>query len=275
MSGSFFFMGNSITDRTNRITLVKLVAQRLGIDRGGYVEFYLVNGNVVIRKGEKEYEPNKGRTGFYMGSSVVDRDNRTTIIKLVVQNLQIDSKSIVNYFLHDEEIVIKKATPKYDAHSKEIDFHALGEEDLVLILQTSDLFFRELQSYVESNNKGPTPFVMDEILAMICNTHLKDLLPEKQEFVLRSVMQIFHTVSGPEGMIYLDKVSANYLRTAGVKEENLAAAVKRTNELEEFMHRMRTTHLFSSEKSRVKKVLKDMNLKEDDITYSKTRVKPK
>jgi len=108
METDYFLMGNSVSDRTNRITLIKLVAQKLNIDRTGHVDFFLKEDNVIIRKGDGEYNPAKLKDGFYMGSSVVDKDNRITIIKLVVQNLQIKEEDKIEFFLHDNEVVIRK-----------------------------------------------------------------------------------------------------------------------------------------------------------------------
>ena len=108
METDYFLMGNSVSDRTNRITLIKLVAQKLNVDRTGHVDFFLKEDNVIIRKGDGEYNPAKLRDGFYMGSSVVDKDNRITMIKLVVQNLQIKEEDKIEFFLHDNEVVIRK-----------------------------------------------------------------------------------------------------------------------------------------------------------------------
>jgi len=108
MRSDYFLMGDTISDRTNRITLIKLVAQKLNIDRAGQVDFYLLGDDVVIRKGDGEYNPNNKRQGFYMGSSVVDKDNRITIIKLVVQNLQIKEEDKIQFFLHDDEVILRK-----------------------------------------------------------------------------------------------------------------------------------------------------------------------
>jgi hypothetical protein len=103
-------MGNSVSDRTNRVTIIKLVAQKLGIDREGNAEFYLLDNDIVLRKGYGEYDPDERKEGFYMGSSVVDRDNRITIIKLVVQNLKIGEGDYIEFFLHNDNVVIRKAS---------------------------------------------------------------------------------------------------------------------------------------------------------------------
>ena len=111
-SGNYFLMGDTVSDRTNRITLIKLVAQKLDIDRTGQVDFYLLNDDIVIKKGEGEYDPKSKKSGFFMGSSIVDKDNRITIIKLVVQNLQIEEGNKIEFFLHYDEVVLRKANEK-------------------------------------------------------------------------------------------------------------------------------------------------------------------
>jgi hypothetical protein len=119
MMGDYFLMGNSVSDRTNRITLIKLVAQKLDIERGGNVGFYFMASDVVIRKEEGEYNPDKPGRGFYMGSSVVDKDNRVTIIKLVVQNLKIKERNTIEFYLHDDNVILRKASEKLEIYDHE------------------------------------------------------------------------------------------------------------------------------------------------------------
>ena len=227
MGGKFFFMGNSVTDRTNRITLVKLVAQRLGVGWKGYVEFYLVDGNIVIRKGEKDYDPNNGKSGFYMGSSVVDKENRTTVIKLVVQNLQINSKSIMNYFLHDDEVVLRKEIGLFDMQTKEIDVNALREEDRDIVWGVYDLLFGEFETFKKFIEKLPTKDKMAERIAEVSDIRMRGISLEKQEFVTKAAIQSFHRKTGPDGMSLEDKIVANFLRTTGIPEEKLSENLKR------------------------------------------------
>ena len=102
------FLGTTITDRTNRITLIKIVAQILEIEEVGYIEFYKLEGNIILRKGTKEYKPNNKEPGFYMGTSTIDKDNRITIIELVTKHLQIKRGQRIDFFLTDKEIMIKQ-----------------------------------------------------------------------------------------------------------------------------------------------------------------------
>jgi len=225
MSDGFVFMGNSITDRTNRITLVKLVAQRLGIDRKGYVEFYLLNGNIVIRRGEKDYDPNNGRSGFYMGSSIVDKDNRITLIRLVVQNLQIRSGNTVDFFLYREEVVIRETICLFEPFVDEIDVRTLSEGNKELVSKAIACFKSEFKEKMDETVTSSTALI--ETLAKVQQETLNEASPKDRVQVLRTVIQTIHKTVAPEEITGMfEKTIASYLVMAGYPKEELKERVE-------------------------------------------------
>lgn len=119
MASDYFLMGSSVADRTNRITIVKLVADKLNIDRTGYVHFFYLDNEIVIRKGGEEYEPDKEGKGFFMGLSAVDKDNRITLIKLVVQNLKIKESDDIEFYFHENDVIIRKTSERLKGYNPE------------------------------------------------------------------------------------------------------------------------------------------------------------
>lgn len=225
MSGEFILLGNSITDRSNRVTLVKSVAQRLGISGKGYVEFYLLNGNIVIRKGQKEYDPDSGRTGFYMGSSVVDKENRATLIRLVVQNLQIDQRSVIDFFLYQNEIIIREEVILFQPFT-EVNVRALTDENKELALNAVACFMKEADAFIEANG-GISVTRLHEILAKVQEETLREVSPNNRKLMFTIVMQRFHELIAPKDIeSMIDKTVASQLIMMGCQPKNLKEQIE-------------------------------------------------
>jgi hypothetical protein len=152
MKGDYFLMGNSVSDRTNRMTLIKLVAQKLNIDREGYVDFYLLDGDIIVKKGTGEYVPENVLRGFYMGSSVVDKDNRITIIKLVVQNLNIQEGDRIEFYFHNEEVVIEKVNDLMKDYNPEESSKECHEAVAKICVD----YYYKVSEYLLENNVHPS-----------------------------------------------------------------------------------------------------------------------
>jgi hypothetical protein len=203
---------------------VKPVAQRLGIDERGYVEFYLLNGNIVVRKGDKEYDPNDGKTGFYMGTGIVDKENRTTLIKLVVQNLQINSKGMIDFFLFRDEIVIRESVSIFQQRF-ECDERLLKEEDKERLSKVYERFQTEIVSFVR--NHGTNPTKLKEMLAKIQEDAFKDALPQARKTIMTSLIMAFRLLTGPKDMKTVeDKALATLLTGGDPVKENLGEQVE-------------------------------------------------
>jgi len=227
MSGDFVLLGDSITDRSNRVTLVRPVAQRLGIDWKGYVEFYLLNGNIVLRKGEKDYDPNNGRTGFYMGSSVVDKEKRATLIRLVVQNLQLDDRSTVDFFLFENEIVIKETVFMFQPFIEEVDINTLSDENRELAHKGSRYLAEETMAFLEAKKAYPSNTGFQEILAKVQEKVLKDISPRDRKLLLTVITQSFHKTIAPDDIEGItDKTIASMLFMNGCPREKLKEQVE-------------------------------------------------
>jgi hypothetical protein len=149
MSEDYFLMGSSIADRSNRITIIQLVAQRLEIERSGYLNFFYLDNDIIIRKGSKEYTPNLSERGFFMGSSVIDKDNRVTVIRLVTQNIGLFEGDYIAFYLHDDEVVIRKMPTFLDI--SKIDQIDMKYKELILNLHFS--LYTEME--LETQNKFP------------------------------------------------------------------------------------------------------------------------
>jgi hypothetical protein len=185
-------MGSSISDRTNRVTIIKLVAQKLGIDREGSAEFYLLDNDVVLRKGYGEYDPEAQIEGFYMGSSVVDRDNRITIIKLVVQNLKIEEGDFIEFYLHNDNVVIRKALERlreYDPKETSKECHNLVSRLCVNYISEVDEFIRKngIEAFSEEKEKEIFERLKEkEDMAALSEDDIKRL-PLEFEYVLNEL----------------------------------------------------------------------------------------
>ncbi len=219
MSEDYFLMGSSIADRSNRITIIQLVAQRLGIERSGYLNFFYLDNDIIIRKGSKEYNPNLSERGFFMGSSVVDKDNRVTVIKLVTQNISLSEGDYIAFYLHDNEVIIRKMPTLLDL--SKINQTEIKYKELILNVYFSLCTQMELESESGSSNVLPNAYY--KTIERISEKYgVFDLSDEEFEEYLENFKKFFILINDYHNKGEKEKLNI-FMSKCNIGEEDLNA----------------------------------------------------
>jgi len=162
------FLGTTIADRTKRATLIKRVTQILEAERGNFLHFYQKGDEIILRNGRQEKTGDDLEQVVFLGSSVIDKSNRATIIRIAAKKLQIQPKDRIRYLRDvDGEIVIRKSVDK-----------------------GGDIFFEALVSALKEGIEGMSRREIQNRLYLNAKLRSLGLLEEEREKLLENIESV-------------------------------------------------------------------------------------